>query len=96
MGDRVSKWTTNTSNNGESGGRVIRIIRCLLALEGALGGVGAPPSAVAALGRGLVDTGLVVRNRVGHDWDGGGGGGGDDGRRRHFVVVWLVERVNRK
>ena len=53
-----------------------------------------PPAAVAALGRGVVDTGAVISVRVGDDRGGGGrgsGGGRDDGRWRHFVVG-----VNRK
>lgn len=73
--------------------RWYRIIRCLLAFEDTLGGVGTPPAAVAALRRGLVDAGLVITVGVGDDWDGSSGGGG--GGWRHFCLVWLVG-VDRK
>jgi hypothetical protein len=90
-GKRFSRCTTNTSNNGRGGGsrgwRWYRIIRCLLALEGALGRVGTPPAAVAALRRGVVDAGLVIPVGVGDDR--GGRGGRDDGGWRH---LWLLVR----
>ena len=78
---------------GSRGWRWNRIIRCLFALEGALRRVRTPPAAVAALGRGVVDTGAVISVRVGDDRGGGGRGSGgrDDGGWRHFVVG-----VNRK
>jgi len=66
------------------------IIRCLVAFEWALGGVRTPPAAVAALRRGLVDTGVVIDLDVGDDRGGGGGGsssrggGRDEGGWRHF------------
>ena len=65
----------------------MEIIRCLVALEGALGRVRTPPAAVAALRRGLVDTGVVVTVDEGDNWGGGGGGGGGDGGWRHFCLV---------
>jgi len=66
------------------------IIRCLLALEGALGRVRTPPAAMAALRSGLVDKGLVVVVNVVDDWGGSssrGGSGSGDGGWRH---VWLI------
>jgi len=72
---------------------VSHIIRCLLALEGTLGGVRTPPAAVAALRRGVVDAGFVVSLGVGDDW--GGRGGRDDGGWRHLFVV-VRRRVDRK
>lgn len=73
------------ATTGSGGGRWYWDIRCLFALEGALGRVGTPPAAVAALGRRVVDTGLVIAVDVGDDR--GGGGGRDDGGWRHFFVV---------
>lgn len=72
-----------TGKEGSRGWRWYRIIRCLL--EGALGRVGTPPAAVAALRRGLVDTGVVVAVGVGDDR--GGRGGRGSGGWRHFCLV---------
>lgn len=64
-------------------------IRCLFALEGALGRVATPPTTVAALRGRVVDTRLVVRLSVREDWSrrgGGGGGSRDDGGWRHLFL----------
>jgi len=72
---------------GGGGWRWYHIVRCLLALEGALGGVRTPPAAVAALRGGVVDAGVVIPVGVGDDWGGRGGGGRDDGGWRHSGLV---------
>lgn len=74
--------TTGGVGAAEDGDMVNHIIRCSIALEGALGRVRAPPAAVAALRRGLVDAGLVIAMSMGDDW--GSGGSRDDGGWRHF------------
>ena len=64
------------------------IIRCLVALEWALGRVRTPPTAVAALRSRIVDTRLVVLVGVVDDRGGRGGGGGGRGGvgLRHLIV----------
>jgi len=85
MGERFSKCTTNTSNNGQRGGGVAGDgggIRCLVAPEDALGRVRTPPAAVAALRSRLVHAGFVVDVVVRDDR--GGRGGRGEGGWRHF------------
>lgn len=91
-GSANAQQTQVTTRGGS--GRWYHIIRRLLALEGTLGRVGTPPSAVAALRSGLVDTGLVVAVGVVDDW-GGRGRGRDEGGWRHFWLIGLIGGVNR-
>lgn len=83
MVQQMHNKQVTTGKEGSRGWRWYRIIRCLL--EGALGRVGTPPAAVAALRRGLVDTGVVVAVGVGDDR--GGRGGRGSGGWRHFCLV---------
>lgn len=80
-----NKGKKQRAERGVGGGwRWYHIIRCSFALEDALGRVGAPPAAVAALRSGLVHASLVVDVGVRDDWDGRGGGGCGGGGRRHL------------